>query len=148
MKEEKITIGRGRECDIILADESVSRYHAELVFLKEGRLLLIDCKSKNGTFLVQKDKEKEVRQELISPLDTVQFGDVRLSVTELLESIRLKHPTFAMTIQHHITLPVDSHLSPPSPHLPPKNRVTGKRLVRCQCGAVKNKQYPCPECGK
>lgn len=138
-KEKKFSVGRGRECDIVFADDSVSRHHAEITFLENGKLLLTDCKSRNGTFLVQAGKEKSVRQVLISPMDTVQFGDVKIKVKELLESIRLKFPSFNTG---RIVSPDEN------PAQPKKPWVRGTRLVRCQCGAVKSKDQRCPECGE
>ena len=53
MKNRKITIGRSTECDLVLADISVSRLHAELELLENSRLLLTDCHSSQGTFLIR-----------------------------------------------------------------------------------------------
>jgi len=50
--ERTFTIGRDRACDLPLGDDSVSARHAELRFLGEGKLLLSDCNSTNGTFLL------------------------------------------------------------------------------------------------
>jgi len=138
-KEKKFSIGRGRECDIVFADDSVSRHHAELTFLKDGKLLLTDCKSHNGTYIIYSGKEKQIRQELISPFDKVQFGDIKIDVKELLESLQLKFPSFNT-----------GRIVPPdeSPPQPKKPWIQGKRLVRCECGAVKVKEDTCPECGK
>jgi len=47
---ERLLIGRGEDCDLVLAERPVSRYHAEI--RREGnRYLLIDLDSKNGTCL-------------------------------------------------------------------------------------------------
>ena len=142
-KEKKFSIGRERKCDIVLADDSVSRYHAELTVLRDSKLLLTDCKSMNGTFLVREDNEKSngkpVRQSLVSPMDTLRFGDVKISVNELLESIRLKYPSFyagAIILS-------DESASPDR-----KPWVKGTRLLRCECGAVKKSDEKCPECEK
>ncbi len=138
-KERKFSIGRRRDCDIVLADDSVSRVHAQLTFLKGGKLLLTDCKSTHGTFVIQNGEKKEVRQELISPLEKIQLGDVAVSVKEILESIRLKFPTFH-------SAPV---MSPDEkPQQPKKEWVRGKLLERCECGHIKVKEENCPECGK
>ena len=50
---ETFTIGRDPSCDITLADESVSRVHAEVVFLDDGRGYVRDCGIANGTRVVR-----------------------------------------------------------------------------------------------
>lgn len=47
--KERIIIGRHREAEIWINDESVSRKHAEVVS-KDGRIFLHDLGSKNGTY--------------------------------------------------------------------------------------------------
>jgi pSer/pThr/pTyr-binding forkhead associated (FHA) protein len=44
------TIGRHRDCDIVLDDGTVSRYHAELR-REQGRYMITDAGSLNGTYL-------------------------------------------------------------------------------------------------
>ena len=96
----KLLIGRDRECDIALAHETVSGRHAELTFLPAGKLLLTDCKSRNGTFRRLPDgREQRVHQELVSPLDRVRMGEVALTVREILEAARLKYPGFGSPLQ-------------------------------------------------
>lgn len=121
--DRKYTIGRAPTCDIVLADESVSRVHAELVFLEDGKLLVTDCHSTQGTSLMRHSSEVcAIKQELVSPLDTLRFGTVSMSVKELLLAVHLKH-------------------SPVAP-MPPE----GAGLVRCECGAVKVKNNRCEVC--
>lgn len=121
----KYTIGRAPDCDIVLADESVSRVHAELAFLEDGKMLVTDCRSTQGTSLVPHGgMARTVRQELVSPLDTLRFGSVTMPVRELLRAIQLMQPPVAA---------------------PPPG---GAGLVRCECGAVKVKNNPCEVCGK
>lgn len=132
----KFTIGRDRGCDIPVADDSVSAVHAELTFLGEGKLLLTDCKSTNGTRLLQPNgREQRVHQELVSPMDRVRLGQVVLSVKDLLESLRLKVPRFN-----------DALYRPAAPDATPW--VRGQELVRCVCGTIKSVGKPCPECGR
>lgn len=122
--DRKYTIGRSPTCDIVLADESVSRVHAELAFLEDGKLLVTDCRSTQGTSLMHHGGAvRAVRQELVSPLDTLRFGSVTMPVKELLQAIHLKHP--------------------PGAPRPPE----GAGLVRCECGAVKVKNNRCEVCG-
>jgi pSer/pThr/pTyr-binding forkhead associated (FHA) protein len=46
---DPFTIGRGHDCDVILPARQVSRYHAR-IRRADGRYLLEDLDSKNGTF--------------------------------------------------------------------------------------------------
>jgi hypothetical protein len=120
----KYIIGRALSCDVVLADESVSRVHAELNLLDNGKWLLTDCRSTRGTFLMLPSGEaRAVKQELISASDTLRFGSVAMPVKVLLQAIAPKHP------------PVSA--SPPE----------GASLVRCECGAVKVKNIRCEVCG-
>jgi pSer/pThr/pTyr-binding forkhead associated (FHA) protein len=134
--ERKYTIGRSPTCDIVLADESVSRIHAELTFLEDGKLLVTDCRSTQGTALMHHGGEvRTIRQELVSPLDTLRFGAVSLPVKELLQAIHLKYPPVMNGGSTH------KKVSPVAPK-PPE----GEGLVRCECGAVKVKNSRCEVC--
>ncbi len=134
---KKYLIGRDRNCDIALAHATVSSRHAELSFLGDGKLLLTDCQSCNGTFRLLPDgRALPVRQELVSPLDRVRFGEVALDMRDLLEAIRLKHAD--------ILAPPPAPPPPPDP-LPPAQ---GRALERCDCGCVKAVGQSCPGCGR
>ncbi len=50
INREKFVIGRGSDCEIILPERQVSRYHAEILY-DGGRYSLHDFESKNGTHL-------------------------------------------------------------------------------------------------
>ncbi len=122
--DRKYTIGRALTCDVVLSDDSVSRIHAELTFLEDGKLLLTDCRSTQGSFLMDQSGEvRVIKQELVSARETLRFGSVSMPVKELLQAIHLKHPLVA--------------LRPPE----------GAGLVRCECGAVKVKNVRCEVCG-
>jgi pSer/pThr/pTyr-binding forkhead associated (FHA) protein len=132
MKEarRKFTIGRERSCDIPLADDSVSGHHAELEFLQDGKVLLTDCQSTNGTFLLGPGgQSRPIHRSLVSPLDQVSFGAVTLGVGELIQALRLKAGI-------------------PAPATEEAPRVQGRRLIRCACGGIKTAEAPCPECGQ
>ena len=47
---EKISLGRGADCDVMLKSTHVSRHHALLVFVN-GRWMARDLDSSNGTYL-------------------------------------------------------------------------------------------------
>jgi predicted component of type VI protein secretion system len=132
------TIGRDRRCDIPIADDSVSTRHAELTFLDDGKLLITDCKSTNGTWLIQGDgREQRTRQELVSPMDQVRFGNAVLSIKAILEALALKHPRFEQT-------PAQAQTPQPTS----KHWIQGRQLIRCACGAVKSVDEACPSCGR
>jgi pSer/pThr/pTyr-binding forkhead associated (FHA) protein/S1-C subfamily serine protease len=53
-KGGRVRVGRGDECDlrpVQTGDTSVSRVHAEIVWLPEGQLIVRDAQSRNGTYL-------------------------------------------------------------------------------------------------
>jgi len=133
--DRKITIGRDAARDIPLGDHSVSAYHAELSVMEDGRLLLTDCRSTNGTFVIGSNgNARRIQQAVVKPTDRIRFGAVTLTVSVLLEAKKdsgseaeLKTPP-----------------KPPTPAFP----VSGQRLVRCPCGCIKPDGECCPECGQ
>lgn len=46
----RLRIGRGLDCHFVIDDQSVSRSHCE-IRVADGKFLLVDCDSTNGTFL-------------------------------------------------------------------------------------------------
>jgi hypothetical protein len=98
----KFTIGRDKDCDVPIADESVSRIHAELTILEGGKLLLADRASSNGTSIMQGGRPRRIHQTYVSPADQVQFGSVVLSVGELIEAI---HASAAKSLRTAATDP-------------------------------------------
>jgi uncharacterized membrane protein YhaH (DUF805 family) len=95
MKKRKITIGRSTECDLVLADMSVSRLHAELELLENNRLLLTDCHSSQGTFVIRGSHEEQVKQQTVSTHDLLKFGHIKIPVSEILTATHLyeqEHP--------------------------------------------------------
>ena len=69
--ETRVTIGRTPENDIHLPDPSVSRRHA-LLYVEDGKAVLEDLGSRNGTFL----NEIRVDKALLSSGDTLRLGKV------------------------------------------------------------------------
>jgi len=124
---EKFTIGRDQTCDIPVADDSVSRHHAELTMIEQGKLLLVDCQSSNGTAVLEEGGPRPIRQAFVTPTDRVQFGSVVLSVADLVEAIGARKPSQAQAA------------AAPS---------AANKLVRCECGVIKPANSKCPECGQ
>jgi ABC transport system ATP-binding/permease protein len=65
-------IGRGEECDISVNHPSVSRVHAEVCALGDGRYELVDRESANGIRV----NGVELPRGLLDARDTIELGDV------------------------------------------------------------------------
>lgn len=78
-----IRIGRGDFNDRRFEDGTVSRRHAELVVLTDGRLYLSDCNSTAGTQVEINGEWQSIRQSFIDASSRVKFGDVVVSASQL-----------------------------------------------------------------
>jgi len=116
------TIGRksAKESEILLIGETVSAKHATLKFT-DGKFYLIDNKSTNGSYIMRK-KEKILLSAYteILPSDIVYFGDVRLSISDLIDMTNVDNKEFVLEgkkIRCMVCLkPIDSSKSCPSCH--------------------------------
>jgi hypothetical protein len=70
-------IGRGRNCDLVLDDHSVSRLHAEIRCSDQGVLTLHDLESLNGAFV----NDTRIDAIQLREGDAVDIGDVGLRFT-------------------------------------------------------------------
>jgi len=138
-KERRFSIGRSPKCDIVVADDSVSRRHAELTVLENGLLFLVDCRSTQGTVLHRDNETNSFQQELLLPTDIVQFGDFKIPVKELLKEIQMRDPSFN----------IDAVSPPADQPQPIKPWAPGTRLACCcHCGVVTKKAELCYRCGQ
>jgi pSer/pThr/pTyr-binding forkhead associated (FHA) protein len=69
LNDQKITLGRGHECDVRINDISVSRTHASIIFNSiDGRICIRDLKSKFGTLVLLKNnllvREKKMHLQI------------------------------------------------------------------------------------
>jgi hypothetical protein len=68
-------IGRSKDCDIVLADQCVSRYHATVQRVEPGEFYLMDLNSYNGSFI----NGRRVREiSRIHSGDRLNFGQIEL----------------------------------------------------------------------
>lgn len=72
---KSVTIGRGAEADVMIADKLASRIHCGISY-KDGNYYLRDFESRNGTFV--NDNSIEICR--INPGDRIRVGDMVLSV--------------------------------------------------------------------
>ncbi|TAK06252.1 MAG: GGDEF domain-containing protein [Candidatus Manganitrophaceae bacterium] len=73
LTQERIIIGRHREAEIWINDESISRKHAEVIS-KENRLFLRDLGSKNGTY----SNDRKIVEIELKDGDLIRIGDATL----------------------------------------------------------------------
>jgi pSer/pThr/pTyr-binding forkhead associated (FHA) protein len=74
LTQERMVIGRGEDCDISINHPSVSRVHAELHPLGDGRYEIFDKNSANGVRV----NGVELPRSFVEPRDVVELGDVIL----------------------------------------------------------------------
>ena len=133
MKEaRKFTIGRDPRCDIAVADDSVSRVHAEFLCAADGSMTIRDRGSRNGTWVLRKGATRSVAQveEVVYLTDTLQFGGASIAVDEILTGLRGRLPGAGSGAGGRVR----------------DASVAETRMERCACGSVKPIHQRCPEC--
>jgi predicted component of type VI protein secretion system len=78
VKDEKFFIGRGDDCQLRPKSESVSRRHCALV-QKDGRLLLLDLKSRNGTYVNDKQLTSD-KAKILKTGDHIRVGQLEFEI--------------------------------------------------------------------
>src|SRR5436309_826834 len=74
LSPDPMTIGRASACNIRIADSGVSSKHAK-IWCENGQYFLMDLGSTNGTFV----NEKDVDREQLSDGDVITFGMTKAS---------------------------------------------------------------------
>jgi pSer/pThr/pTyr-binding forkhead associated (FHA) protein len=72
VNQDKFLIGRSDECHLRPKSESISRRHCAIV-RKDGRILLIDLKSRNGT-IVNEQKLDPAKAKVLKDGDHIKVG--------------------------------------------------------------------------
>lgn len=68
-------LGRSKDCEIVLADQCVSRYHATVQLIEPSEFYLVDLNSYNGSFI----NGRRVREiSRIHSGDRLNFGQIEL----------------------------------------------------------------------
>jgi pSer/pThr/pTyr-binding forkhead associated (FHA) protein len=78
IKDEKFLIGRSESCQLRPKSESISRKHCVIV-QKDGRVLLLDLKSRNGTFINEKQLSPE-KAKILKSGDHLRCGQLEFEV--------------------------------------------------------------------
>ena len=77
----------GRAAAITVQHTTVSRLHAEVIPLPDGRLYVTDCASRNGTFINEDGHWRKISQDFAGATAQLRFGEVETSVLHLLAII-------------------------------------------------------------
>ncbi len=72
-------VGRDPRCAYRLSDPTVSRRHAEVTLLPDGRVSLTDRGSTGGTFVLVGRTWTRIRQARVEPTDRIRFADYEMS---------------------------------------------------------------------
>lgn len=70
-----VTVGRASECDVVVGEGTVSRFHAEL-WHRAGRWFVRDLDSKNGTWV----NGRRVREAPVARGDVLTLGTLRMEL--------------------------------------------------------------------
>ncbi len=73
-QDRPLVVGRGEECDVSINHPSVSRVHAEIQPLGDGRYEIVDRESANGVRV----NGVELPRTLLDARDAIELGDVIL----------------------------------------------------------------------
>ena len=84
---DRISIGRARNCDIVLRNRSVSKLHAHFKYATGGKLEIVDLQSYNGTWVNGTHLKPNIG-EPVSTGDEIQFGMV---TAQLVDAATLFH---------------------------------------------------------
>jgi len=69
LSDSTIQFGRAEDNDVVLVADEVSRHHAKMCY-HDGRMVLMDLKSMNGTYV----NRQRVVERVLSHLDEIWFG--------------------------------------------------------------------------
>lgn len=75
LREGTLLIGKGKDCDIVLTDASVSRRHCQAALI-DRTITLTDLGSTNGTYV----NDQLIHQEFVIPGDKITVGSAQFLV--------------------------------------------------------------------
>jgi S1-C subfamily serine protease len=116
---ERFVVGRDEDCDLTLSDEKISRKHASFAVHADGRVVLQDLGSTNGTFV---DNRRLTQPAELRGNEQVRVGDTLLLVSAHQPS---QTPTTIGVMPVGVTAPV-----PPPPTGFTSERVILRRSIR------------------
>ena len=84
-------VGRHSNCDIIVSDETVSRFHAELVLSTDG-LIFLSNRNSSGLWVGRDGQWVEwTRPDYVRESESVVLGSYQTTIQDLLRRARRDH---------------------------------------------------------
>lgn len=80
------TAGSWSQCDLVIAGESVSQIHAQLVLTSSGFLNVLDAGSERGTWLCRNGQWIRAMKVELGQNDRIRLGEVEVPLEKLLEA--------------------------------------------------------------
>ena len=97
----RLSVGRTKENDVAIDAARVSKAHASLLLNKEGRLIVADTGSTNGTF-VRGERIAYGKAMEIGPGDAVMFGLINVNLNLELDEAGLVDPSTVDTASYKV----------------------------------------------
>lgn len=124
-----LLIGRDPStCQVVIADDEVSRSHAWVGFDPEGRVMVQDRHSANGTFVNQ----VRIQERVLRPTDELSIGAEHRHVFRIEGTAE---PVAKAPMPHHVPAAGPGTAVMPSP-LPPSQVAAGQREEKTVAGTV------------
>jgi hypothetical protein len=73
---DAVTVGRSQDCDVVVGEETVSRFHAELRHSEDDEWTVRDLDSTNGTWL----NGSRIREARVCRGDVLRLGGLRMEL--------------------------------------------------------------------
>lgn len=105
-EKQRLSVGRTKENDLIIDDQSISKIHAALVLSSDNQLLVADTGSTNGTF-VNGQRIAYGKGVSIKNGDKVNFGTVAVAIEHITRQIETVDVEEFHTQQEFVTEEVD-----------------------------------------
>lgn len=135
MSQERLTIGRDTAADILIPEPSVSRIHAEFVLIGADEILYQDRQSSNGSYLIENNAPVRITQQRLRSDAKLRMGNVEVVVRDLIAVAR-KH-----VAERSAAAAQAAQNQKPLEH-------RSVRMIRCECGSVKEDGASCRYCGR
>lgn len=90
-----LSVGRHPDCDIVIADPTVSRHHAELSQVGADLFMFADQNSTSGSYRHDEGGWKRITSARLRSADRVRLGAFETTVGDLLRQARNARPASA-----------------------------------------------------